>query len=164
MSQLEANGHAAHADAHVEPSDGKVHAHISSLRFYVGIFFTLIFFTLLTVAVSDIHLGRLNLVVAVAIASAKASLVLLFFMHLRYDSKFYSMVLVVAVLFIGIFFAYTMNDTERRGEIDPDQGVMYSPETGLAAPGGQPVPAPTTSAEVPGPTPAPKAAEPPPKS
>jgi cytochrome c oxidase subunit 4 len=132
------SGHAASPDALEVHSDGRVHAHISSLRLYVSIFFALIFFTLLTVAVSDVHLGRMNLVVAVAIASTKATLVVLFFMHLRYDSKFNSMILVVAVLFIGIFFAYTMNDTERRGEIDLDQGVMYSPATGLAAPGGMP--------------------------
>jgi cytochrome c oxidase subunit IV len=145
MSQLEAKGHAAQPDALEVHEDGHVHAHISSLRFYVVIFFALIGFTLLTVAASDIPLGRLNLVVAVAIASMKASLVLLFFMHLRYDSKFYSMILVVAVLFIGIFFAYTMNDTERRGEIDLDQGVKVLAATGLSAPGGVPevVPAPS---------------------
>jgi cytochrome c oxidase subunit 4 len=145
------SGYVARPDALEVHSDGRVHAHISSLRLYVSIFFALIFFTLLTVAVSDIHLGRMNLVVAVVIASMKASLVVLFFMHLRYDSKFNSMILVVALLFIGIFFAYTMNDTERRGEIDLYQGVIYSPSTGLAAPGGIPeVPAsaaaPATSA------------------
>jgi cytochrome c oxidase subunit 4 len=145
-SQLEAKGLAAQPDALEVHSDGRVHAHISSLRFSVGIFFALIFFTLLTVAVSDIHLGRLNLVVAVAIASMKASLVVLFFMHLRYDSKFFSMVLVVAVLFIGVFFAYTMNDTDRRGEIDLEQGVKYLPSTGLVAPGGIPPVAPVASA------------------
>jgi cytochrome c oxidase subunit 4 len=141
MSQLESlasKGHAAQPETLEVHSDGRVHAHISSLRFYVGIFLALIFFTLLTVAVSNVHLGKLNLIVAVVIASMKASLVVLFFMHLRYDSKFNSMILIVSLLFIGIFFAYTMNDTERRGEIDLLQGVKYSPETGLAAPGGIP--------------------------
>ena len=143
MSQPSANGHDAHGDAHAD--DGNVHAHISSLKQYVAIFLALIMFTLLTVAVSNVHLGKLNLVVAVVIASMKASLVLLFFMHLRYDNKLYSMVLVLALCFIGIFFAYTMNDTDRRGEIDLLQGVVVSPETGLAAPGGLPEPAPTAS-------------------
>ncbi len=132
MSQVEA-GHAAHDSL----SDGKVHAHIGGLGGYVAIFLTLIAFTLLTVAVSNVHLGQANLIVAVVIASMKASLVVLFFMHLRYDNKFYSMILVVSVLFIGVFFAFTLNDTDRRGEVDLDSGVKILPATGVTAPGGQ---------------------------
>jgi cytochrome c oxidase subunit 4 len=144
MSQHEAphDSHDSHG-AHDEHDDGRVHAHISSLPFYVGIFFALIAFTLLTVAVSNIHLGKLNLVVAIVIASMKASLVVLFFMHLRYDNKFNSMILVISLLFIGVFFAYTTNDTERRGEVDLDQGVAVLPSTGLPAPGGRVTPVKT---------------------
>jgi len=97
--------------------------------------------------VSNIHLGKANLVVAVVIASMKASLVLLFFMHLRYDNKFHGVILIVSMLFIGIFFAYTMNDTNRRGEIDLEQGVTILPSTGDRAPGG----IPTVAAEPPHP-------------
>jgi len=136
-SKLEGHAVGAHDDAH-HHADGQVHAHISSLPFSIGIFFALIFFTLLTVGASEIHLGKMNLVVAVVIASMKASLVVLFFMHLRYDSRFYLMILVLSVLFIGVFFAYTMNDTERRGEVDLDQGVQVLPSTGVLAPGGIP--------------------------
>ena len=118
-------------------SDGRVHAHVSSLKLYVAIFCALIAFTLLTVGASNIHLGKFNLVVAVVIASMKASLVVLFFMHLRYDNKFNSMILIVSLMFIGVFFAYTLNDTEHRGEIDLDQGVKISPSTGDPAPGGE---------------------------
>ncbi len=147
MSQVEAGGHANALDAH---SDGQVHAHIGSLVGYVAIFFGLIGLTLLTVAVSNVHLGALNLVVAVVIASIKASFVVLFFMHLRYDSKFFSMILVVSVAFIGVFFAYTFNDTTHRGELDLEQGVKVLPSTGESAPGGVPAevlaepPAPAT--------------------
>ncbi len=113
-----------------------VHTHISSVGFYVFILTTLMILTLLTVGVSYIHLGRLNLVVAVVIASIKASLVITFFMHLKYDNKFNAMILVVSLLFIGVFFAYVMNDTEHRAEIDNDQGGRISGSTGAAAPGG----------------------------
>jgi cytochrome c oxidase subunit 4 len=105
----------------------------------VGIFLALIAFTLLTVAVSNIHLGKMNLVVAIVIASMKASLVILFFMHIRYDNKFNAMIIVVSLLFIGVFFAYTTNDTEHRGEVDLDQTVRILPSTGQPAPGGQPI-------------------------
>jgi cytochrome c oxidase subunit 4 len=146
MSHAEAEGHGP-SGALDEHSDGQVHAHIGSLSGYVAIFFGLICLTLLTVGVSNIHLGAANLVVAVVIASIKASFVILFFMHLRYDSRFYSMIIVVSVLFIGVFFAYTMNDTTHRGELDLEQGVKVLPSTGEVAPGGVPAvavaPAPT---------------------
>jgi hypothetical protein len=45
------------------------------------------------------------------------------------------------MLFIGVFFAYTMNDTERRGEVDLEQGVKILPSTGVPALGGMPLPA-----------------------
>ena len=107
------NTNDAHGHGHAD--DGEVHAHISSLKLYVGVFAALIFFTLLTVGVSYIHLGRLNLAVAILIASMKATLVVTFFMHLKYDNKFNTVMFLSGLLFIGVFFAYTMNDTERRG-------------------------------------------------
>ena len=65
----------AHADAPgIEAADGRVHAHISSWQFYAFILGILMALTLLTVGVSYIHLGKLNLMVAVAIATVKASL------------------------------------------------------------------------------------------
>jgi cytochrome c oxidase subunit 4 len=136
MSQVEAKNHGAHADILDTPSDGRVHSHPGSLAFYVGIFVALCLLTLLTVGVASIPLGRANLIVAVIIASIKASLVLLFFMHLRHDNQFNAMILVVAILFIGVFFAYTLNDTDHRGQVDADQGVKINPETGDPAPGG----------------------------
>ena len=66
------NTNDAHGHGHAD--DGEVHAHISSLKLYVGVFAALIFFTLLTVGVSYIHLGRLNLAVAILIASTSSFL------------------------------------------------------------------------------------------
>jgi cytochrome c oxidase subunit 4 len=123
-----------------------VHVHVGSLALYVGIFLALIMFTLLTVGIASIHLGKLNLIVAIVIASMKASLVLLFFMHLNHDRRFNGMIVIVSLLFIGVFFAYTMNDTERRGEVDLEQGVRILPSTGLPAPGGPALPAATATA------------------
>jgi cytochrome c oxidase subunit IV len=103
-----------HDASHDHTDDGMVHSHISPFNFYLGIFGVLIFLTLLTVGVSYVHLGALNLAVAIAIASVKAGLVVTFFMHLRYDNKFNAVGFVCGLLFIGVFFAYTMNDTEKR--------------------------------------------------
>ena len=130
MAQL-STAHLAH-----EPDDGAVHAHISPTWFYVAIFLALVTLTVLTVAQSYVDLGKLNLIVVVAIASMKASLVVTFFMHLKYDNKFNALIFVSCVFFIGVFFTYTMNDTSRRGELDPDQNVKVLPKTGESAPGG----------------------------
>ena len=126
---------AAHGTAHAK-DDGAVHTHISSATFYMVIFVALIGLTILTVAQSYVDLGRLSLAIVILIATTKASLVVSFFMHLRYDNKFNALIFISGLFFIGVFFAYTMNDTEHRGELDPDQNVKVWEKTGEAAPGG----------------------------
>jgi cytochrome c oxidase subunit IV len=116
--------------------DGAVHAHVSSPIFYVAIFMALITLTILTVGQSYVDLGRLNIVLVVIIATMKASLVVAFFMHLRWDNKFNALMFISGLFFIGVFFAYTMNDTEKRGEHDPDQNVKVWQKDGKEAPGG----------------------------
>lgn len=125
---------ASHQHGHAD--DGAVHAHVSSSLFYVGIFVALLMLTVTTVAQSYVDLGRLNMLLIVLIASTKATLVVSFFMHLRWDNKFNALMFVAGLLFIGVFFAYTFNDTEHRGELDPDQNVKVLPKTGQEAPGG----------------------------
>lgn len=124
---------AEHAHDH---DDGAVHAHISSSAFYIFIFVCLLGLTGLTVGQSYVDLGKLNIVLVILIATMKASLVVSFFMHLKYDNRFNALIMISTIFFIGVFFAYTMNDTDRRGEHDPDQNVGVLPRTGEAAPGG----------------------------
>lgn len=125
------------APAHdAKHDDGAVHAHISSFPFYVGIFLALVALTVTTVGQSYVDLGKANLFVVILIATMKASLVVSFFMHLRWDNKFNALIFISCIFFIGVFFAYTMNDTDRRGELDPDQNVKVWEKTGEEAPGG----------------------------
>ena len=70
------SNHATHKGAHIVP-----------LRVYLGIGAALMVMTAVTVGVSFIHLGGWNVVVALTIASIKATLVALVFMHLLYDKK-----------------------------------------------------------------------------
>ena len=60
----------------------------------------LLVLTFLTVAVSWIDFGALNLWIALLIAAAKATLVVLYFMHLRYEKPFNAVVLICALLFV----------------------------------------------------------------
>lgn len=122
-------------DEHGHADDGEVHAHIGSYRMYVAIFLALIFFTLLTVGIASFHLGPANLAVAVVVASIKAALVCTFFMHLKDDNRFNTLILISAVLFIGVFFAYVSNDTGHRAELDKQVGAHTYLTSGDKAPG-----------------------------
>ena len=61
--------------------------HVASLKNYLLIFATLMILTGVTIAVAFVDLGFLNTVVALSIASFKATLVVLYFMHLRHSSS-----------------------------------------------------------------------------
>lgn len=100
-----------------ESTKSKSGEHVLPLSVYFGVAFGLLALTGITVTVSFIHLGGWNVVVALLIASIKGSLVALFFMHLYYDKKIYSIVFSMGLLFLSIFIALTMFDTLRRGEI-----------------------------------------------
>ena len=86
-------------------------AHVVAPRILLGVFAALVVLTALTVAVSYFDLGELNLIVALSIATVKASLVALWFMHLRYDSGIYSFIFLVGVVFLGLFLIITMLDS-----------------------------------------------------
>jgi len=68
---------------------GGSHADISKhVKMYLGVFATLFVFTILTVVASRIHMGHVtNMVVALVIATFKASLVAMIFMHLKWESS-----------------------------------------------------------------------------
>ncbi len=101
-----------------------------SVRNYVVVFSALLVLTALTVAVYQVHLGAWNLVVAVVIATMKAALVVVVFMHMAHEARFNALVFLGSLLFAGIFLAYTLNDTERRMEVDEYHGALVDPETG----------------------------------
>ncbi len=71
----------------------------------------LIALTALTVATSRLDLGTFNLVVALAIACLKASVVALFFMHLKYENRFQLVVLAASLLFAVLLVSFVVFDT-----------------------------------------------------
>jgi cytochrome c oxidase subunit IV len=120
--------HAHHAD------DGLVHVHVHPASTYVKIFVALVALTLLTVGLSRIHLGDWNFFIAVVVATIKAALVATFFMHLKDDNRFNVLLFVGALVFMGVFFVYTMNDTLHRGQWDESYGTKVT-SYGEIAPG-----------------------------
>ena len=107
-SPVTPNVHSA-ADSH----SGETH--IVPLWIYFSVFGALLVGTLLTVAVARIDLKQFNLVVALLIACTKASLVVLFFMHVAYSSKLTKTIVIAGFCTLLILFFFTSTDLVSRG-------------------------------------------------
>jgi cytochrome c oxidase subunit 4 len=89
--------------------------HIVPRNVYLTIFGLLMLLTGATVAVAFVDLGNLNVFVALAVAVAKASLVVLFFMHVKYSPTITKLVVIAALVWLGLLFGITMSDYLTRG-------------------------------------------------
>jgi cytochrome c oxidase subunit IV len=99
-------------------------AHVVPWRTLAAVLATLVGLTVATVAATWVDLGPWNLVVALGIATFKASLVLLYFMHLRWDRPFHAVVFVVTLLFLALFITLAMLDTRA---YEPEMIPGYAP-------------------------------------
>jgi len=84
--------------------------HIISYGTLTAVWLALLAFTALTVWVSRLHLGFSHVWGSLAIASAKAGLVIAFFMHMRYEGWLLRGLLFVALLTLAIFIGFTFFD------------------------------------------------------
>ena len=89
--------------------------HISPKTTYYGIFGALMVLTAVTVGVAFVNLGALNFPVALGIAILKATLVILFFMHVKYSSQLTKLICGSAFFFLVILFGLTLSDYMSRG-------------------------------------------------
>lgn len=104
----------AHADPH-----SLTHGHVTPLKVYIGIFLTLMVLTVVTVLVAYVNVGAFNKVVALSIASFKATLVVLFFMHVKYASRLTQLFVVSGMFFLAILLGLTMVDYGSRMWVNP---------------------------------------------
>lgn len=95
----------------------KPHPH--SVWLYWGIFFTLVFLTIITVSLAQYDFGKLNIIVTLMIASTKAILVMAIFMHLAFDNKFYAVIAATSLVFLSLFIGFPILDMKSRGDLDP---------------------------------------------
>jgi cytochrome c oxidase subunit IV len=98
--------------------------HIVSARVLVSVWLGLMVLTVITVVVATADSldlgGKTNLWIAMIIATVKASLVLLYFMHLRYDSALNAMWFIFALFFVALFIVATIGDTRQyQGDLIP---------------------------------------------
>ena len=120
----------ASATHDVQASDHNPHGigHVVSPLILLGVFAALMFLTVITVAVTGVDFGyKINLIVALAIAVVKAVLVVAYFMHLRYDSLFYTAIVAVCMIFIGVFILTVILDTDQYHPIVQPAPVTAAP-------------------------------------
>lgn len=119
---------AAHANPHSHdhghgPAGQTYHGappvHVTPLSVYLAIFATLMVLTGVTVAVAYVNLGQFNKVVALGIASFKATLVVLYFMHVKYASRLTQLFAVTGIFFLAILLSLTMIDYGSRMWVNP---------------------------------------------
>lgn len=113
--------HAAHASHHVSP-----------VSLYWAVYIGLMILTIITVLAYyiplwlNLNLGAANVIIAMAIATTKASLVCLYFMHLKYDKKFLSIAFLSSLIFLGLFLGFTLLDINTREDQQPFTKPIYS--------------------------------------
>ena len=129
MSQADSHGHVpastpvptgavhysagqSHPEAPKRPeAHAAAHVHAVPLRALIGVYVALLALTVLTVAVTLVKLDHWGVWVALAVAVAKAGLVAMYFMHLRWDSPFNGIVLIVAFFFVALFIGIAVMDS-----------------------------------------------------
>lgn len=95
--------------------------HIVQPRVYYLIFLSLMALTGITVAVAFVDLKVMNSVVALSIAVLKATLVVLFFMHVKYATRLTWVVAASGVVWLAIMVALTLSDYLSRGWVNAAQ-------------------------------------------
>lgn len=110
---------------------------------YAKTLVALLFLTATTVAVSYVDFGAANVVVALLIATIKATLVALFFMHLLHDKPVNGLIAAAGFLFLGLFLMFTLLDFDSRENPQPrNLPVVIAPPPAAAPSAATPAPAP----------------------
>lgn len=104
----------ASATDHHDDHDDHGLAHVATIKTLVATGGTLLILTIVTVLATKIDFGaNINLAIAMVIAVTKATLVILFFMHLRYDRLFHTVVFVSAICAASLFVGFTLMDSSQ---------------------------------------------------
>jgi len=103
-------------------SEAEHHEHIVQPGTYLAIILCLLFLTAATVGAAYVNLGRFNIVVALAIAVLKATLVVLFFMHAKFSPKRTKLVILAGIFWLAILLFMTLSDYVSRVDY---RGIRY---------------------------------------
>lgn len=100
----------AHGHDHGHGHDDNF-AHVMPIWILIGVFLALIALTVVTVYSSYFPLGEFELVVAMGIATVKALMVILYFMHVRYDKPINGLLVLFSLAFVALFIGFTLVDS-----------------------------------------------------
>lgn len=118
-------------------------SHPMPIWMLLSVFFALLFLTVLTVFQSQFDLGNAEIWASLTIATIKAALVILFFMHLLWDKPLNAIVILGSLIFVALFLGFTLMDAEGYREnliynstIEASQPVVVEadPSTGATVP------------------------------
>jgi len=135
----------AHAGHHGHHGHDDGPGHVLDRKVYNRVFVMLLVLTVITVAVSRVDFGVLNMVVAMVVASIKAGIVALFFMHLKYEDKLTWMFAFFPILLLFTLIGGVFTDNPLRATPEPVEVVdtlkkgeaPTAPAAAPAAPEGQ---------------------------
>ena len=129
------HSHAGHDGHHDGPG------HVLDRKIYNRVFGALLVLTAITVAASRVDFGMLNLVVAMIIASIKAGIVALFFMHLKYEDKLTWLFVFFPILLLFTLIGGVFTDNPLRAKPEPVKVVDTLKQGGeVKAPAAPPAP------------------------
>ena len=94
-----------------ESANHDQHVHVTSIKLLLTVWVALMIGTWLTVTATYFDLGALNIWIGLAIATVKAVLGALYFMHLRWDKPFNAFLFIACFLFLALFIGIAMMDT-----------------------------------------------------
>lgn len=118
--------HTSTGDGHAPGELDMGHHHISSPAMFLSVLLALLFLTFITVVVAQFDFGSANMLIAMGIASVKATLVIAFFMHLKYDTAINKLVFISSFLFLSLLFIFTLGDLFTR-RLDHELHTTKSP-------------------------------------
>jgi cytochrome c oxidase subunit IV len=91
--------------------------HVVPFKIYAVIFATLLLLTLVTVDVATYKFGMLSIYIALAVATTKATLVILYFMHVRYAPALVAVFAAAGFVWLLLLLTFTLSDFVTRGWI-----------------------------------------------
>lgn len=124
-----------HAHSHAADSEhreGYDFAHPLPVWALVAVFIALTVLTIITVAQASFDLGRYDIALTMFIATVKATLVMLFFMHLAFDKPFNLIVFLSSFVFVALFIVFTLTDAQLN--VDSLEPVIDQPPVAITAP------------------------------
>lgn len=93
---------------------GETEHHIVGYGIYLFVWLSLLVFTALTVAVAGLHLGKLSVMAALAIATCKSWIVANYFMHLKYEDRVFKIMVLIALATLATVIGLTFFDISFR--------------------------------------------------